>query len=307
MASSEGMTSLQALSQNLAEVAERAGRSVVAIDARRRIPSSGVVWAKGVVVSADHTIRREEEITVTAHDGRKTPATLAGRDPTTDLAVLKAENLDLPAAGIAGTDTLKAGNLAIAIGRAGHFGASMGVIASLGEAWRTWQGGKIDRLIRPDISIFDGFSGGPLVDVQGRVLGINTSGLSRRSAITIPSETVQRVVAELLEKGRIARAYIGAGLQPVDLPEILRNSLKLSGTGGLVVMNTEPGGPAEKSGMLLGDVLVSLDGAQVGDFSEVQAKLTSGQVGKALRATVIRGGALAELTIVAGERPALAR
>lgn len=162
----------------------------------------------------------------------------------------------------------------------------------------------MDRLIRADMRIFDGFSGGPLIDVAGRVIGVNTSGLWRNAAVTIPAETVGRVVGELLEKGHIARAYIGAGLQPVRLPEALRRGLKLAGTAGLVVVSTEPGGPSEKSGILLGDVLIALEGEPVGEFSDVQSMLTAGRVGKPLKASVIRAGALTDFTIIAGERPA---
>lgn len=295
---------LLALSNDLAAAVERAGRAVVAIHARQRIPSSGVQWKQGMIVTAEHTLKRHEDISVTLPDGRTVPAALAGRDPSTDLAVLKLQSAnELPTADIGDASTLRIGHVVLAVGRAGELSASWGVISALGAAWRTWRGGQIDRFVRLDAAIYDGFSGGPLVNAQGQVVGINTSGLSRRAAVTIPASTVERVARELVEKGHIARGYLGLGMQPVPLPEALKSRLDLTGKAGLIVVSVEPNGPAEKAGLLIGDVLVALEGKPLSDLVDLQAILSAERVGKPLQVSVVRGGTLRDVTITVGERP----
>ena len=309
--SSEAVSPLLALSNDLADAVERAGRSVVAVNARPRTPSSGVYWREGVVVTADHTVKRDEEISITFPDGRAAPATLAGRDPSTDLAVIRVEAASLPAAEIADASSLQVGHMVLAVGRRegqgeadpGSLGASLGVVSALGGSWRTWRGGQIDRFIRLDLTIFLGFSGGPLVNAQGRIAGINTTGLWRGAGLAIPASTVDRVARELLEKGRIARGYLGLGMHPVTLPEALQRRLSLPAGGGMIAFAVEPDGPAEKAGALLGDVLVALDGKPVSDVGDVGAILSGERVGKEISARFIRGGALVELKITVGERP----
>ena len=302
-ASPETAGALLALSNDLAGAVERAGRAVVAIHARQRIPSSGVHWRPGVIATADHTIKRDEEISVTLADGRSVPATLAGRDATTDLAVLKLDAGGAPVAELGDASSLKVGHMVLALGRAGAgVSASLGVVSAVDGEWRTWRGGRIDRFLRLDLAIYDGFSGGPLVDASGAVVGINTSALARGLAVSIPASTVNRVVDQLLATGRIARGYIGVGLQPVRLPEGLRKKLKLAGDGGVIVVGVEPGGPAEQAGMMIGDVVVAVDGAPLGDTADLMALLGPERVGKPVVASVVRGGALSEVTITVGER-----
>jgi S1-C subfamily serine protease len=277
---------------------------VVAVNARPRMPSSGVHWRQGVVVTAEHTIKREEEITVMLPDGRSIPATLAGRDASTDLAVLKLQGGELSTAEIGGSATLKVGHLVLAVGRPGERGlsASMGVVSALGGAWRGWSGGQIDQFVRLDLTLYPGFSGGPLVDAQGRVVGINTSG-PRSMVLAIPTSTVNRVVDQLLEKGHIARGYLGLGMQPVRLPDTLKNALNLPTQGGIIVVAIEPDSPAERAGVLIGDILVALDGRSMSDTADVLAMLGPERVGAEVKASFIRGGVLSELMIPVGERP----
>jgi S1-C subfamily serine protease len=191
--------------------------------------------------------------------------------------------------------SLRAGNLVLALGRRGADGvsANLGVISATGGAWRTFRGGQIERFIRPDINISPGFSGGALVDAAGRLAGLNTSGLSRGTAITIPPSTVNRVVNDLLTSGHVRRGYLGVGLHPVRLPD---------GREGLIVLSVEPDGPAAKSGVLLGDVLLTLAGKSISDTDDVQQHLGSEQVGKPLEAELVRGGGALRLTLVPGER-----
>lgn len=301
--SSEMPSALLALSNNLADAVEQAGRYVVAVNARSRMSSSGIHWRQGIVVTADETIKREEEITVGLPDGRTVPATLVGRDPSTDVAVLKLQDVELPVAELGDTSSLKIGHLVLALGRGSETGlsASMGVVSVLGGAWRSYYGGLIDQFVRLDLTLYPGFSGGPLVDATGRVVGMTTSG-PRHTVLTIPTSTVNRVVDQLLEKGRIARGYLGLSMQPVRLPETLKTTLKLSSVGGVIVVNVESNGPADKAGVLIGDVLIAIEGTAVNDTSDVLAMLGSHSVGKALNVQIIRGGELVEIAIAPGER-----
>ena len=296
---------LLGLSNDLAGAVERAGKAIVAVNGRQRVPSSGVLWRGGVVVTADHTVERDEEITVTLPDGRTVPATLAGRDAGTDVAVLKLDGVELAPAEIADAAALKVGHMVLAVARPGESGlsASVGVVSALGGAWRTWRGGQIDSLVRLDLTLYPGFSGGALVDAQGRVVGINTSGLSRSMGLAIPASTINRVTDQLLSKGRIARGYLGIGMQPVAVPESLKTKLNLSGDGGLIIVSVQPGGPAEQAGVMIGDILVALDGKQLNDTDDVQALLDPERIGTALQARFIRGGEPADLSITVGERP----
>jgi S1-C subfamily serine protease len=295
----------EALSQELSGVVQRAGRAVVALNARRRIPSSGVVWRPGIVVTANHTLE-QEEIVATLPDGRTTPVSLTGRDPGTDLAVLRLEGVDLPAAETGDLSSLKVGHVVLAVARTSEGGerAALATIGVLAAAWRPWGGGLLDRTVRLDRNLHPNFSGGPVVDKQGRVLGIGTSGLSRYSAVVIPASTVSRVVNELLARGHIARGYLGLGMYPLRLSGNLQASLSLPGESGIMVVAVEAEGPAEKAGVMIGDVLVALEGSPVRDTDDVQSFLGGERVGKPVSAKIIRAGSLKELTIVVGERPA---
>ena len=295
---------LAALSDDLAAAVDTVGRAVVAIHARRRIPASGLVWQPGVVVAAHHTIQRDDDITVTLHDGSTTTATLAGRDPSTDLAVLRLAD----AAAVSPTAVAEApprvGQLALALGRPGTgVTASLGIVSAIGGEWRTWQGGTIDRFIRLDPSVYDGFSGGPLVDATGRVIGINTSGLARATALTVPANTVGRVAGQLLARGHVARGWLGIATQPVRLPPPLQRSLGIETDGGLVVVNVEPDSPADRGGLLIGDILLALGEQTVRDPGDVLAALGGDRIGQAVTLRVARGGRAQELSVTVGERP----
>jgi len=296
----------RALSSEFANSIDRAGRSVVAVHARRRIPSSGVHWRAGIIVTADHTIERDEDITVTLPDGRNVPATLAGRDPTADVAILKIDAGTLAIAEKSDAAALKAGNLLLAAGRTaeGATRASSALVSVTGPALRTWQGGQLDLTVRLDRRLHPNLSGGPALDDQGRAYGINTSGLSRLASLVIPASTVDRVSAELEKKGHMGRAYLGVGMQPVRLSEKLREALKVPNEIGIMVAGVEPEGPAEKAGVMLGDVLVALDGKTLNNLRSVQNFLIGAQIGKPVKAAIIRGGALIEVVITIGERPA---
>jgi S1-C subfamily serine protease len=298
---------LSDFSQELSAAADKAGSSVVTVRARHRLPSSGIHWRKGVIVTADHTVRREEDLSVLLPNGKRVTAKLAGRDPGTDLAVLKLDDevsATIPQFGE--TSTLKLANFVLALGRTRNatLVASTGIIGGLSGEYRTWRGGRVDQNIRLDLALYPGFSGGPLVSLDGKVLGVNTNGLGRGRAVAIPVSTVNRTVDELLQKGHIARPYLGIAMQPVSLPEALRGKLKTSTTGGLMVLHVEPSGPAEKAGIVLGDVIVELQGKAALDTDNLRDLLASAKIGDAVKATVVRGGAPVDVSLTLGERPA---
>jgi len=298
-------STLASFSNELAKLVEDFQPYVVAVHARGHYPSSGVVWRPGIIVTADHTIRREEDIQVTLPDGKRADAVLAGRDPGTDLAALKVEGLGSPATQTGGGDAVKAGELALVLGRSPDSGpnASLGVISAVSGPWRTWRGGRLDNYIRLDATMFPNSSGGAVVDVRGRLLGIATSALSRIAGLAIPASSVNRVLDVLVAKGHVPRGYLGIGAQPVGIPEALRANLSLTAKSGIMVVKVEAGGPADKAGMLLGDILVSLGDAPLEDFEDLQSISDSGIIGKQVKARVIRAGAIQELTVTVGERP----
>ena len=298
---------LSDLSQELAAAAEKVGSSVVTVHARHRLPSSGIHWRKGVIVTANHTIRREEDVSVLLHDGKRAAAKLAGRDSGTDLAILKLD--EETSAGVpqfAESSNLKLGHFVLALGRTRNASlvASAGIIGGLGGEYRTWRGGKVDQNIRLDLALYPGFSGGPLLNVEGKVLGVNTNGLGRGRAVTLPVSTVNRTVDQLLEKGYIARPYLGIAMQPVSLPEASRTKLRSGAQGGLMVLHVEPSGPAEKAGIVLGDVIVELQGKPALDMDHIRDLLASAKIGDTVKTTVVRAGVPVEVSLTLGERAA---
>lgn len=296
----------QQLSGELSQAVDDAGKSVVAVDGRQGHTSSGVVWKKNLVLTAAHAVRQEAGILVTVAPGKTVYAKLAGRDSKTDLAVLKLEQDVQPEAARFGETTpLAVGQLVLAVARTrrGNLVASAGILGGLMGEWRTSRGGRIDQFVRPDLTLYPGFSGGPLVAAGGQVLGLNTSGLVRGKPLTIPSSTVTRIAEELAEKGQIPRPYVGLVMQPVPIPESLRTRLGVNVVGGLMVMHVEPGGPADQAGVLIGDILLDLDGAPLDTIDEVQVVLDERKVGHDARASVIRGGEKKEFTIRIGARP----
>lgn len=297
-------TTWTAISNELAAAAETVGRSVVAVLGRRH-PSSGVLFRRDAVVTVSHALR-SDDIGVIIGPGRTIPARIAGRDPGTDIAVLRLqEKVDGPVAKWGATATLKVGELVLALGRTrrGHVVASAGILSGLmAGPWRTWRNGEIDQFIRPDLNLYPGFSGGPLLAHSGEFLGINTMGL-HRTGITVPSGTVQRVATELLEKGKIERPYLGLGMQAVSLPESLRSKLNLTSSEGLLIVQLEPEGPAEKAGVLLGDILIDFGGHAVADTDGVQSALRSCKPGEVVEARLIRAGAAMGMNIKLEPRP----
>lgn len=290
------------LSEALASIVEKNNASVVRVEARRRVPSSGVVWsADGLVVTAQHTIEREEEIEVGFADGRKVEAKLVGRDPGSDLAVLRVAASDLSAPTWSQADTLKVGHLALALGRPGRsVRATMGIVSALGGEWRTPAGAQLERYLQTDAFLPPGFSGGLLADSSGNALGMNTSGLWRGHSLAITTATLRRVVEKLVAHGRIRRAFVGLGSLPVRLPA---KAAQTSGQeSALLVIAVQPEGPADQGGVLLGDALLGVDGRSLAQVEDLLEALTEERIGAELRFRVLRAGEVREVTVRAGTR-----
>ncbi|HWO30789.1 MAG TPA: S1C family serine protease, partial [Candidatus Acidoferrum sp.] len=266
---------LETISNEFAAVAEKVGSSVVAVHARRWMPTSGIEWKKGVVVTVHHGVQRDEDIKVLLDGGRAVSANLAGRDPSTDIAVLRIDEVTSGAPQLGDSTSLRLGHLVLALGRTrrGDLVASSGIIGGISGEWRNRRGGQLDQHIRLDLALYPGFSGGPLLNARGEVVGINTRGHGHGRAVTVPVATVNRVVEELLEKGHIAQPYLGIAMQQVEVPENMRSKLPAQTRVGLLVVHVENGGPAEKAGALLGDVLFEVSGKIVEHVDAIQDSL----------------------------------
>lgn len=290
------------LSEALAATVAAVEASLVRVEARRRVPASGLVWsADGVLLTAHHSIEDDNNIQVGFADGQTFPATLVGRDATTDLAVLRiaASNLIPPV--WADCEALRVGHLVLALGRPGRrVQAAFGMLSRLGESWRTPGGSLIEPYVQPELTMYPGFSGGPLVNAYGQVIGLNTSGLLRGAPLTVPVVTLRRVAETLLTHGKIRRGYLGVSTQPVRLPQALREHLGQE--TGLLLTTVEPNSPAEQAGLLLGDTLIALDTTAVRHPDDLLACLSSDRIHTTMQVRLVRGGQFQELAIVIGER-----
>jgi S1-C subfamily serine protease len=295
---------LVALSSELARAVATIATSVVYVDSHPRRDASGIVWDEHHVVTVDHAIEREDEIDLLLGNGVTARATLAGRDPSTDLALLHVDATLQPAPR-ADLATLGVGHLVLAVGRDedGATAASFGIVSSFDGPWRTWRGGEVDRFLRPDCTIAPAFSGGPLVDATGRVVGMNTWGLSRRMPLTLPITTIERVVSELqIGGGRIPRGYLGIAMQSIALPQRLREARGIEQRSGAIVMDVAQSSPAERAGLEIGDVILALGNRTIEDSEDVQRSLASSAPGTKQRLAFLRGGTPHDVEIVIGER-----
>jgi len=293
------------LSANLADAVETAGKSIVAIHARRRIPSSGVVWRDGIIVSAGHTVRTDGDVAVSLPNGDAARATVVGRDAATDLVVLRLNGGSATVAQRADADAARVGSLVLAVGRPGSkVTASFGIVSAIAADWRGAAGGRIDRVLRLDLSIYDGFSGGSLVDSNGAVIGIDNSALARGTPTALPASTVDRVVDELLERGHIRRPFIGVAVQQVVLNAATVARHKLSHDGALVVVSIADGSPAESAGILIGDVLLSAGGQPLRRPTDLLDALSTIADGASLELEHLRGDAITKSKVTPIDRGA---
>jgi S1-C subfamily serine protease len=301
-----GHSEWDAISNQFSEVADQVSKSIVAVHGGRRVAGSGIIWRAGILVTASHMLRRTEDVEVTLADKSRAKAAFLGRDPGTDLAVLRLENASpTTAAQLGNTSGLRVGQVVLAIGRStmGDLAASSGIIARLGGAWQTWRGGKIDSLLRPDVTLYPGQSGSALVDSRARVLGMNTYVLARASTITIPTATIERVVGEIVEHGGVFRPYLGLAMQPVALPAELAKSLKIDREAALMVMQVESGSPSAESGVTLGDMIVSINQQPVSGIEDIQRALGAAKRGDSVQLGYVRGGQSGSTKVKLADRP----
>jgi S1-C subfamily serine protease len=290
------MDRLRALSDELAAAVTQAGRAMLAVHARPRLPSTGVHWRSGLVVTANHTVHADDGVTVTRPDGRAVPATLVGRDPARDLAVLRVDGTDLPVAEVGDADAVRVGHMVLALGAGPR--ASWGVVSAIGAHARHADGD----LFSLDLTLYAGFSGGPLVDADGRIVGVNTSGMSRQMQVAVPATVVGRTVDALVSHGRIPQGYLGVGTQPVRVPETMRQQLGLDQELALIVVDVQAGSPAA-AGLVIGDVILALDGHAIADPIELRRLLRAERIGQRITARVVRGGQARDVELTVGERP----
>ena len=297
-------TELIDLSNALARETGRAAANIVAIHTEARGSSSGVVWRSGVIVTAEHALRRDEEIHATLPDGRIVPASLAGRDASTDLAVLKCAEAVSPVAEISDVSAIKPGSLVLVVGRTRASGpvAALGAVSLVASERRTWMGARISPYIRLDIGLQPTAVGGAVIDASGRAIGIATPRFARFGAIAVPASTVNRVADALLRTGHIPHGYLGVGLHPIQLPEALRQSLQRKEKTAAIVVEVEPESPAHKAGIMIGDLLISFGGHAISQVEDVHAQLSAEAIGKSMLVKFVRGGAAQETSIVVGER-----
>ena len=292
------MSTVMDLSNALAGAVASAARSVLAVRGRPRLPSTGVHWRPGLVVTASHTVESERDVMLTTPDGRELSAQVAGCDPGLDIAVLRAEVGAVPVAELAPDGDLRVGHLVLALGTGPR--ASAGIVSALDtRAGRATPGDTI----AIDLTLYPGFSGGPLIDVLGRVVGVTTSGASRHLQYTIRAAAVSRLADHVAQRGRIPRAYLGVGTQPVGLPEALRERLGLEQQTAVIVVNVRADSPAGQAGLMLGDVVVAIDGDAIMEPEDLAAALRPERVGQAVTVRIVRGGEPREVRVTVGERP----
>lgn len=293
------------LSNALADAVERVAASTVIVRARRRIPATGLIWSTdGLIVTANHVVERDDDITVVLPDGAEVAAQVAGRDPGSDVAALQIDIDTTLTPAPKATDAARPGQIVLALGR--PHGAmpqvALGGVSVAGSTLRTRRGTQIEGAIRPDLTMYPGFSGGPLVSAAGEVIGMNTSALSRGLPVTIPHDELDRIAGVLREKGRIARGFLGVALQPVRIPASLQSQLGDGQESGLLIVGIEPDSPAEAGGLMLGDTIVNFGGEEVTDPRQVHEQLGPDSVGVDLAVRLLRAGSLVDTTVTPGER-----
>jgi S1-C subfamily serine protease len=290
---------LAKLNEDIQSIVTKAGESVVEVRARRRTPSSGVAWpGDGLVVTALHTVEEEEGIQIRTARGESFPAEIAGRDPSTGIALLRAKKARFAIPAWSDTAKLDPGEVLVLVSSS-SFGrrVSLTTASVASGEWTTDQGGRIDRYLETDARLFPGFSGSLLLAADGRAVALATAGLRRRTPLAIPVETLRRVVDSLLEHGEVRRGFLGITTYPIGLPDSVTSQ-----RAGLLVLSVQGGSPAEKAGLFLGDVLLAIDARSVDSPAVLFSLLGEERIGKTLEARILRTGKEESVSVVVGSR-----
>jgi len=298
------MSTWSELSNELCNTVQGAGKSVIALQAEGSRTVSGIVLDEDTIVTTASFISGGEKLRAWVSPDQHVDASVIGRDRGTDIALLKPHQRVGSPAVFAEDPKLGVGQLVLALGRTwrGNLVASSGILSGLMGEWHTPRGEKIERFIRPDLNLYSGFSGGALVGADSKVIGMNTDALRRRSSVAIPYSTIKRVAAVLKEKGHIPKPYLGVGLQPVRVPESLRQRLNLTQDAGALVVHVESGSPADAAGLLPGDILLGVDEQNFGHQGPTSLVFRL-EPNRDAKIAGIRGGQHFSTTIHVGERP----
>jgi S1-C subfamily serine protease len=283
---------LLSLSTELARLVRDVAPSLVSIQSARA-QSTGFSWRPGLIVAAENALPDNGEPSILAHDGASSPARVVGRDPSTDVALLRIERADLPKAPATGAPPAPGALAVVAGAREGVASAALGVVSFVGPQWRSLRGGVIDARIELSATLTRVSEGGLALDASGQALGMAVFG-PRRRTLVIPMTTIDRVADLLATKGRIARGYLGLGLQPVKLDE--------GGTGAMAI-SVDPKGPGAAAGVRQGDIMVAWNGEPIRGVHQLVRSLGPDSVGASVRLTLRRGGEPIETTLTIGERP----
>lgn len=292
---------VSALSNQLADGVEHIAQSLVLVNGRQRQPASGIIFGQDLVLTADHVLEREEDITIQTADKRTLAAQFVGRDLSSDLAVLRVAGLNAPAATLA-SEPARVGQFVLSVGRPSDDGvmASVGIVSAVGGPLNLGRGLTLEKYIRTDAIPYPGFSGGPLVDASGAVLGILTTGLVGGLALIVPTSVAWRIGSTLAQHGYIKRGFLGISSQPVAIPASQRGGREQE--NGLLIVRVEDNSPAQQSGLLVGDILLTFAGKTLTDAETLQGLLSGDLVGQKTTAEVVRGGAIQTVEVTVGQR-----
>jgi S1-C subfamily serine protease len=299
MADQTVLSPLQGLSQQLAETVESVGTGVVRVDDGSRLTASGLIWEDGVILTTSHGVEQDDDLAVELHDGRELTATLIGRDEDTDIALLRVKASGLSVLPRASTDEAKVGHLVLALGRPGNGGlqATIGIISAKIE---TQSAGQNEHVLHTDAVLYPGFSGGALADTQGRVVGLLNRGFGRGNGVALGIPLLENVTNALLTKGSVTRGFLGVSAHSAVLTESVRQALGNNQERGLLLVAIGENSAAEKGGLIIGDVLLAVNGTPVEDPLQLRRHLRSHAAGESVTLRLLRGGALQEISVILG-------